>query len=202
MRVRVYHVTLTCLWKKCTLSVVLIAALPLHPSTGHSCGPAAVGNNIWCVCGSTYGGWSPTAVSLPRPIHTDSVYVPPSTPPPVPHHSQFNAPLPSVWPGIWFPPPSSAVHILLLTGYPLCGRGGRSFRKSSCRFSKKSHCVTTWPGCQTLLATRPGPSIRPGHHSRRKRRHGVVPPFLNRPALLRLLSPMKSSDAPLHPPPR
>ena len=49
-------VSLTCLWKKCTLIAILISDRPLHPSTRNFRSSAAVDNNIRYVCGSPSGG--------------------------------------------------------------------------------------------------------------------------------------------------
>ena len=64
---KIKMVSLTCLWNKFTLSAILVAARPLHPSTGHSCGPAAVGNEIQYVCGSPSGEGLP--LMSPSRIH-------------------------------------------------------------------------------------------------------------------------------------
>ena len=53
---RIIMESLMCLWKKCTLSTVLVTNHPLHSSTENSCGPSKVGNNTRIVCGSPSGG--------------------------------------------------------------------------------------------------------------------------------------------------
>ena len=79
--------------------------------------------------------------------------------------------------------------------------GGRASQPYSCSFSISPPYLTNRRGCQTLPATTPGLLIRPGRHPHRKIWHGVSPPLPTRPDLLRLLPPIRYSDAPLRPPP-
>ena len=69
---RIITVSRTFMCRKCTLISVLVKDLPLYPSTGHSCVPAEVGNDIQYVWDSPPGGLGGRGLQLISPscIHS------------------------------------------------------------------------------------------------------------------------------------
>ena len=119
---RLTTVALACLCKKCTLRTVLVTNLPLHPFTGQSRSPAALGKDIRYVYGmsSSGGGVSHYPLPLLRPCqhHVTSSSRSPATLPPGLHPSKDIETLSSVGHGRRVPTLSSSACKLLPTGSP------------------------------------------------------------------------------------
>ena len=186
-----------CLYRKFTIIDILIIVCPLHPSTWNYHRPDVVGNVIWYVWGSPFGGGYPTALSLLYPLHAGYANAPPSTLPPCNHHILYTVLLSYILPVTLVPPPSSIMFTLPPTGFPLTRRGGRLYRPSSQSLSEVRLCQTTRSRCQTTSAARPGLLIQPDHNLHRKRRRDVAPTFPTLTELPLSLTPPISSDAPL-----
>ena len=156
---RIITVSQTGECRKWTLAVVLVAGRPLHLLNDHSCGTAAVGNDI-----RYFWGFPSTSFSLLCPHNYESSNAPPETPPPRPYYSPDTVFLPSVLLSTSLPHPSSVVHTLPLTRSPLPGRGGKSSWPPPQSFSEVPLCQTTRSGCLMTPTPRPVLLIWLGHH--------------------------------------
>ena len=109
---KIITVSWTCRWEKCTCITVLVAACPIHPSTGKFHGTPMVRKSILYVCGSSPGFVASQRRTPPLPSHDVSACVLPENRAPSPHYTPCTESDSSDSPGTKIPIPSSFSHAL------------------------------------------------------------------------------------------